>query len=751
MEKSLNDILPALKNYKISEASNAKVTGISDDSRKAKKGDIFVAVKGEKFDGHDFISQVENNNVEVIVGQKDEKDVKISKDTIYIKVSDSRRTLGELASFWYGNPSKKLKVIGVTGTDGKTTTANFIYQILSRAGKKVGLISTVSAKIGKEEIDTGLHVTNPEPILLQKLLSKMVDKKCEYAVLEVTSHGIDQERIAGIDFELGVLTNITHEHLDYHKSFENYKNTKLSFLKKAKKIILNKDDNYFDKYIGEFEKEKVITYSIKQEADLYAKNIKQTKLGMDFEIVYKGAATVISSRIKALFNLSNTLAASLASLICGTEDKDVFTIFSSFKLPKGRLEKVYSGEYDVYIDFAHTPNALENSLKYLRSKTKGRLIAVFGSAGERDPEKRFLMGEISGKLAHISVLTAEDPRSENIMDILAKMEEGCKKSNAKEYTPVGEKKKILEKVYVKVPERKEAIFFALNQAGKDDVVAIFGKAHEKSMAYDGVEHPWSDHKAVEEALSVRGDLAVIVMAGGKGVRMESDFPKVLHKIAGRPMIDYSLSNLRSAHFGEIVVVIGYKKQEVINRVQGAVKLAVQEIPIGTGHAAKVGLEKIDERFSNFLVVNGDDSAFYSPKTILYLIEQHKMQNAVFTFATVLSDRVGKLGEIVRDKSGNVKEIKYWAGKEDAPRKGEINCGAYVFDRAWFERNIVKVEKNEKGEYYITDLIDIAIKNKDKLIALRIPKDEWVGVNTKEELKIADEKMREVIKSKINEE
>lgn len=746
MEKSLNDILPAFKNYQISKASNAKVTGISDDSRKVKNGNIFVALKGENFDGHDFISQAEENGAVAVVGQRDAREVKINKNTVYIKVSDSRTALGELASFWYGKPSKKLKVIGVTGTDGKTTTANFIYQILVSSGKKAGLISTVSAKIGKEEIDTGFHVTNPEPILLHKLLSKMVSKGCEYAVLEVTSHGIAQERIAGIDFDLGVLTNITHEHLDYHKTFEDYMNTKLSFLKKAKYAVLNKDDENFDDYVGEFKKDRVLTYSITKEADLYAKNIKEEKSGLNFELVFKGEATKINSKIQASYNLSNTLAALLSVLCCEQDKEKVFGIFTSFELPKGRMEKVYSKEFDVYIDFAHTPNALKNALKFLKGKTSGRLFAVFGSAGERDPKKRFLMGEISAKLADISVLTAEDPRSENVMDIIGKIAEGFKRASVKEFFPTG-KKEILNKVFVRVPERKEAIFFAIDQAEKGDIVAVFGKAHEKSMAYGEIEHPWSDHEAVKEALTQDKALAAVVLAAGKGTRMNSDSPKVLHKIAGRAMVDYSLSNLRSAGFGQVVVVVGFKKDEVVNETQGAVKFAVQDPPMGTGHAARVGLEKIDKGASDFLVINGDDSAFYSEKTILHLIEEHKKQNAVFTFATVMSDQIGKLGEVVRDKKGNVKEIKYWDGLGDVPEKGEINCGAYVFDRIWFVKNIVNVKKNKKGEYYITDLIDIAIKDKDKLLALEIPEDEWVGVNTKEELKIANEKMRRKIDSR----
>ncbi|MCK4588784.1 UDP-N-acetylmuramoyl-L-alanyl-D-glutamate--2,6-diaminopimelate ligase, partial [Candidatus Woesebacteria bacterium] len=373
------------------------LSGLTDDSRSVKKGFLFVAITGLKVDAHKFIPKAIQAGAVAIVGEKEPDKTWLDKIT-YIKVPNSRQALGLLASAWYGHPSKKLKVIGVTGTDGKTTTATLIYWILKKAGKKAGLISTVSAKIGEKEFETGLHVTSSEPLKLQEFLAKMVEKKCEYVVLEVTSHGLDQERVAGIKFDIGVLTNITHEHLDYHKSWQAYRRAKAKLFEGVNLVVLNKDDKSFS-YISRFvsKKAKIISYALKKAADLNLENI------------------VLSGKTKLLaeYNLANTLAAVAVTRELGVSEEDIKTALSSFKLPTGRLEKINEGrDFDIYIDFAHTPNALEKVLSHLRKETKGRLITIFGSAGERDKEKRFLMGEIAARLADVSIFTAEDPRTE---------------------------------------------------------------------------------------------------------------------------------------------------------------------------------------------------------------------------------------------------------------------------------------------------------------------------------------------------
>ena len=450
-----------LKKLDIFLGGVGRYKGLTDNSRKVKKGFIFVAVKGLHFDGHDFVDEAVEKGAACVVGERNDQDLNIKKGTTYVKVEDSRVALGRIASAFYGHPSGKLKVIGVTGTDGKTTTSHLIDHLLAQAGKKVGLISTLLAKIGDRQYETGLHVTSPDSVALQKFLAEMVKEGCEYAVVEVTSHGIDQKRIEATKFDVGVITNITPEHLDYHQTLEAYRKTKLSFLQTAKGfVVLNRDDASFGYLKSKLKDKKIVVYERSKE---------------------------VAGILPGAYNESNLAAALAVIENLGINKKEALKTIHSFKLPAGRLQKVDLGQpFDIYIDFAHTPNALESVLTYLREKTKGRLIAVFGCAGERDTTKRPKMAEISTRLADFSVFTAEDPRSEEIEDILVQMERGVKNPQAK---------------YVKIAERGEAIFSAISKiAQKGDTVVICGKGHEKSMAYGEKEYPWSDYEAVEAAI-----------------------------------------------------------------------------------------------------------------------------------------------------------------------------------------------------------------------------------------------------------
>lgn len=477
-----------------------EVKGITDDSRKVKKGYLFVAMKGLTVDGHEFIPQAIKNGAKIVVGERDLNLESVS----YIKVPDSRKAFGLLASSWYDSPSKKLKVVGVTGTDGKTTTSNLVYSILKMSGRKVGLVSTINAKIGNKEYDTGFHVTNPEPLLLQKLLSQMVEKGCEYAVLEVTSHGLDQERVAGVKFDIGVLTNITHEHLDYHKTFEAYREAKAKLFKDVRFAVLNKDDESFE-YLTKRTKGQVVSYSIEKEAEFRAEGIRESEKGTQFTLVNKKKEYLVKTKLLGKYNVYNILAAVATALVSKVGMEDIQKAIESFEPLIGRLEEIKNNKgIKIYVDFAHTPNALREVLMLLSARKKGRLIPVFGCAGERDRQKRKMMGEISGRLADISVFTAEDPRSEDVNKIIDEMAEGARKSGAKE--GMG------EKYFVRVSERGEAIARAIQKLAKrGDIVVVCGKGHEKSMAYNGTEYPWSDQEAVEMAL--RGEVKVIKRNG----------------------------------------------------------------------------------------------------------------------------------------------------------------------------------------------------------------------------------------------
>lgn len=437
-----------------------------------------MAIKGGTVDGHNFIEDAVKKGALCIVG---EEDLKI-KGAAYIKVSDSRAALSYLAQAWYGNPSKKLKIIGVTGTDGKTTTANIIYWILKSAGHKVGLISSVSAKIGDEEYETGFHVTNPEPLPLQKFLKKMVDLKTEYAVLEVTSHGLDQKRVFGIDFEASILTNITHEHLDYHKTFDAYLKTKAKLFLNSKVAVLNKEDGSFN--------------MIKK---LLPKSVKIIPYGLD-----SLSATIreaISERFPEKYNQSNAAGAAVCAKFLKIKESDIVHSVKAFPGVPGRLQEIKTDRgFKIFIDFAHTPNALENVLTHLKKETKGKLITVFGCAGERDIKKRPMMAEISTRLADVSIFTAEDPRSEDINKIIGQMAVGAKRYHDSESKTVIHHSN--KHIFTRIPERGEAIYYVINKvAQKADTIVICGKGHEKSMAYGHTEYPWSDHEAVMLALA----------------------------------------------------------------------------------------------------------------------------------------------------------------------------------------------------------------------------------------------------------
>lgn len=393
------------------------------------------------------------------------------------------------ASQVYGNPSKKLKIIGITGTDGKTTTTNLVYHLLKSAGKKVSMISTVNAVIGNKTFDTGFHVTTPDPLDVQKYLKQMVDADTEYAVLEVTSHSLDQNRVFGLPFEIGVLTNITHEHLDYHKTYQNYLKSKAKLFKHVKYSILNKDDESF-KQMEKLASGEAITYSVGREASLSAKNIDYTTKGTEFEICYRDTKVPVKTLLIGDFNISNILAAVAVAKVLDINDEEIQEGLSNFKGVPGRMEQIeLKTGFNVIIDFAHTPNALEKALLTVRKITKGKITVVFGAAAERDIAKRPIMGKVSAKLADYVVLTNEDPRYEDPNKILTDIAKGVVMGGG-----------VLNKTFWMIEDRAQAIKFALSKAKGSDTVLILGKGHEKSISIRGKEYRWSDKEAVLEAL-----------------------------------------------------------------------------------------------------------------------------------------------------------------------------------------------------------------------------------------------------------
>ena len=391
------------------------------------------------------------------------------------KIKNSYHLLqAAVSAVFFNFPSNHITIIGVTGTDGKTTTVHMIYDILKSAGQKVSMVSSIYASIGSKTYDTGLHITTPSAWQIQRLLRKAVDSGHKYFVLETTSHGLDQNRLAFTKIELAVLTNITHDHLDYHKNWKNYANAKIKLLKIAKKAIINVDDE--KSYDFAIKKLKVapITYSIGKKSDFNLRNLD------------------LKLKIQGVDNLSNALAAAAATATLGISKPKIKKALLAFAGAKGRMDKVdLKQKFDIYIDFAHTPNALQQALFTLKNqldgRTTARLIAVFGAASERDIQKRLLMGAVADQYADVIFLTSEDPRNEDPLRITSQIAKGIKnKKNGRD-------------LFI-IPDRAQAINYAVEIAKPGDIVVLFGKGHEKSMAIKGKETPWDEYEAVRLAV-----------------------------------------------------------------------------------------------------------------------------------------------------------------------------------------------------------------------------------------------------------
>ena len=402
------------------------------------------------------------------------------------------------AALFYRFPARRLQVIGVTGTDGKTTTVHLIYHLLRESGQKVSMISTVAAKIGDKEYTTGLHVTTPSSFRVQRYLRQMVSAGSRLAVIEMTSHGLDQNRVAFIPVHTAVVTNVTHEHLDYHKNFEAYIASKAKILREPKFRILNVDDPSFDK-LRLAGSGLLSTFGTKESADYRVSNISETAGGVNFKIGYKDKqkkkqTIEVELAVLGRFNAYNAAAATAAVRSMGVEPELFVDSFKSFIPVQGRMQLLDEGQdFFCIVDFAHTPAALAAALKSLQKYTHKRLISVFGAAGERDKLKRGAMGKVSTEFADLSIFTSEDPRHEDPKEIIEQIALGAGSAGG-----------AVNQTFWKIPDRAEAINLAVrNLAKKGDMVIIFGKGHETSMNIDGKEFAWSDEEVARKALRAR--------------------------------------------------------------------------------------------------------------------------------------------------------------------------------------------------------------------------------------------------------
>lgn len=497
-------------------ATDLLITHITADSRQVIPGALFVAYRGVAADGHRFIADAVARGAAAIVGELPPAALPV-KPPAYIQVPDGRAALGWLSAAWHGHPSRTMTLVGITGTDGKTTTANLLFSILRAAGRRAGIISTVNAVIGDRTYDTGLHTTTPDATDIQRYLAAMRAAHTEVAVLEVTSHGLAQQRVAGCAFDVAVITNITHEHLDAHGTFEAYREAKAMLFRSlaesprkpgvVKTAVLNRDDRSFP-FLAAIPAERQVCYGVTEESAaapagalaLRGAQIRQAPAGMEFDILCSPAAGapgspeafhVITPLIGA-FNVYNILAAAAAALALGIGPAAIRAGVAGMAGVVGRMERIHRGQpFTAIVDFAHTPNALAQALTTARALLGpgGRLIAVFGSAGLRDRAKRRLMGEVAAQLADFTVITAEDPRTEDLAAIMAEMAAGLARAGRTE----GE-------AYVRIPDRQRAILYAVQRARPGDVVIVCGKGHEQSMCFGTVEYPWRDQDALAWAL-----------------------------------------------------------------------------------------------------------------------------------------------------------------------------------------------------------------------------------------------------------
>lgn len=450
----LSQILDGVKILNTYE--DIEVADVTQDSRLVKEGSLFVCVKGAAFDGHNVADDMLKKGAAAVVV---ERDLGLDRQII---VENSRAVFSPICANFYSNPAKKLKLIGLTGTNGKTTTTFLIKQILENSGKKVGLIGTVQNMICDEIYPA--KYTTPDPYELQKLFAMMVDAGCEYCVMEVSSQALAQGRVNGLHFAVGVFTNLTQDHLDYHKTWENYFNSKRMLFESCDIAVTNADDEYGLEIVKGLDFKKLITYAVDtNHADFVAKNVSFKANGVEYELVGDNIGRCYCP-IPGRFSVYNSLCAATVALALGIEFDKVLAAISKSNGVKGRIEVVpCNRDFTIIIDYAHSPDGLENIITSLKEIAKGRVVTVFGCGGDRDKTKRPKMGKIAAELSDFCVVTSDNPRSENpseiIKDILVGMEG-------------------IDTPYEVVELRRDAIAYAINNAQKDDIILLAGKGHE---------------------------------------------------------------------------------------------------------------------------------------------------------------------------------------------------------------------------------------------------------------------------------
>lgn len=481
----LEDLLKGLDYKLINGDLKTNVKEIRYDNRKVTSGDLFVCIKGFKVDGHEFAKSAIDNGATVIIA---EKKLDINHGITEVLVEDSRKALAVISSNYYDNPSSKMKIIGVTGTNGKTTTAFMLKSILDKAGHKTGLVGTIANYIGNKVIKT--ERTTPESFELQKLFKEMVDEEVEYCIMEVSSHSLELNRVYGVEFYIGIFTNLTRDHLDFHLTFDNYYKAKYKLFQNSKFKVVNMDDEYGQRVkrdlISEGSEGNIITYSINNSGDFDARNISVNGILSNFNVIYKEDSKDMVLQIPGDYNIYNALGAIASARILDITWENIINALKE-TVVAGRCERValeYPNDYEIIIDYAHTPDGLENILKTARKFTNNKLICIFGCGGDRDKQKRGEMGQIAVELADYSIITSDNPRTEDPLLIINDIVKELKKNN-----------------YEVEENRHAAIEKGMKMAKDGDVLILAGKGHETYQVLKEKTIDFDERKIIKEILA----------------------------------------------------------------------------------------------------------------------------------------------------------------------------------------------------------------------------------------------------------
>lgn len=462
-----------------------EVADIAYDSRKVKENVMFVAIEGTVVDGHKFIPNAIDAGATVIVL---EKDITIeNREITVLKVENARKALSLMSAAYFGYPAKKMITVGITGTKGKSTTEHMVRDIIEKSGKSCGIIGTVGAFMNGKSVPT--EHTTPESYELQKLFSMMVDEGCEYMVMEVSSQGIKMDRVAGIEFDYGVFTNLSPDHIGpgEHEDFEEYLSCKAELFRRCRTGIINRDDEHYEDIVKNATCE-IMTFSAKKEADLMAENIRHVTKGGELSMEFKAEGVINGNIIVGLpgrFNVYNAMCAACTGVALGMPEEVILHALEHVQV-RGRVEVMpVSDDFSVLIDFAHNGVSSENVLSTLREYNPHRIVSIFGCGGNRSKVRRYEMGEVIGKMSELAIITSDNPRREDVMDIIEDIKVGMAKSDGN---------------YVVIPDREEAVAYALEHAEKGDMIILLGKGHEEYQEIDGVKHHYSEREAVVKGM-----------------------------------------------------------------------------------------------------------------------------------------------------------------------------------------------------------------------------------------------------------